>query len=84
MSLALQLKRDSQIALYLQIAEQIKDRLDAFADNYLSNENGKNFTRLYNQLRNEKILGHIKQHITVDEKKVGLEEFKKIVKEHKH
>jgi trigger factor len=65
-------------------AEQIKDRLDAFADNYLSNENGKNFTRLYNQLRNEKILGHIKQHITIDEKKVGLEEFKKIVKEHKH
>jgi trigger factor len=65
-------------------AEQIKDRLDAFADNYLSNENGKNFTRLYGQLRNEKILGHIKQNITLDEKKVSLEEFKKIVKEHKH
>lgn len=65
-------------------AEQISDRLDAIADNYLSNENGQNFMKLYQQLRNEKILSHIKQNITVSEKKVSVEEFKKIVSEHTH
>jgi trigger factor len=66
------------------IAEQLKDRLDAIADNYLSNENGQNFLRIYNQLKNEKVLKHIKENITIQEKKVSVEEFKKIVAEHKH
>jgi trigger factor len=65
-------------------AEQIADRLDAITDNYLQNENGQNFMKLYNQLRNEKILKHIKEQITIQEKKVSVDEFKKIVEEHKH
>lgn len=65
-------------------AEQISDKLDGIADNYLSNENGQNFMKLYNQLRNEKILKHIRENITVQEKKVSVEEFRKIVEEHKH
>jgi trigger factor len=65
-------------------AEQISDRLDAIADNYLQNENGQNFMRLYNQLRTEKILKFIRETITIQEKKVSVDEFKKIVKEHKH
>lgn len=65
-------------------AEQISDRLDAIADNYLQNENGQNFMRLYNQLRTEKILKFIRENITIQEKNVSVEEFKKIVQEHKH
>jgi trigger factor len=65
-------------------ASQFGDKLDGFADNYLQNENGQNFVKLYNQLRGEKILRHIRENITVQEKKVTLDEFKKIVKEHKH
>jgi len=65
-------------------AEQISDKMDAIADNYLSNENGQNFTKLYQQLRNEKILNHIKGNISISEKKVSVDEFKKIVEEHKH
>jgi trigger factor len=65
-------------------AEQISDKLDGIADNYLQNENGQNFMKLYNQLRNDKILKHIRENITVQEKKVSVEEFKKIVEEHKH
>jgi trigger factor len=64
--------------------EQLGDRLDGIADNYLQNENGQNFMRLYSQLRGEKILKFIKDNITVQEKKVSVEEFKKIVAEHKH
>ena len=65
-------------------AEQISDRLDGIADNYLQNENGQNFMKLYNQLRAEKILRLIREKITVQEKKVSVDEFKKIVQEHKH
>jgi len=65
-------------------ASQISDKLDGIADNYLQNENGQNFMKLYNQLRSEKILKHIRENITVQEKKVTVDEFKKIVEEHKH
>ncbi len=65
-------------------ADQIAERLDGIADNYLQNENGQNFMRLYNQLRTEKILKYIREKISVDEKKVTVDEFKKIVEEHRH
>lgn len=65
-------------------ASQISDRLDGIADNYLQNENGQNFMKLYNQLRAEKIFKHIRENITIQENKVTVDEFKKIVAEHKH
>lgn len=65
-------------------AEQLGDKLDGIADNYLSHENGQNFMRLYNQLRNDKIMKHIRENITVDDKPVSVDEFKKIVQEHTH
>jgi trigger factor len=65
-------------------ASQISDRLDGIADNYLQNENGQNFMKLYNQLRTEKIMKHIRENISVQEKSVSVDEFKKIVAEHKH
>jgi trigger factor len=66
------------------IAAQLGDRLDAIADNYLQNENGQNFMKIYGQLRSEKILKFIRENISVQEKKVSVDEFKKIVEEHKH
>ena len=67
-----------------QFAEQLKDRMDAIADNYLSNENGQNYMRLFNQLKNEKIMSLIKSKITIQTQPVTVDEFKKIVEEHKH
>lgn len=61
------------------MAEQLKDHMDAFADNYLKGENGQNYVKLYNEVRDEKILAYIKDNITLKEKKVDIEEFKKIV-----
>lgn len=65
-------------------AEQLGDKLDGITDNYLSHENGQNFMRLYTQLRTDKIMRHIRENITVDDKPVSIEEFKKIVQEHTH
>ncbi len=68
------------------IAEQLGDKFDAIADNYLSGQDGKgeNFMRLYNQIRHEKIMKAVREKITVQDKKVDLEEFKKLVAEHNH
>ncbi|MEJ0057154.1 MAG: trigger factor [Bacteroidota bacterium] len=68
------------------IAEQLGDKFDGIADNYLSGQDGKgeNFMRLYNQIRNEKIMKAIRENITVSEKPVSLDEFKKLAAEHAH
>jgi trigger factor len=68
------------------IAEQLGDKFDSIADNYLSGQDGKgeNFMRLYNQIRNEKIMKLIRENISVSEKKVTLEEFKKLAEAHAH
>lgn len=59
-------------------ADQLKDHLDAFADNYLKGENGENYMRIFTEVRDAKILNFIKEQITITDKKVDLEEFKKI------
>jgi trigger factor len=68
------------------IIEQLGDKMDAIADNYLAGQDGKgqNFMRLYNQLRHEKILKLIREKITITEKKVSLDEFRKIAASHNH
>ena len=66
------------------IGAQLGERLGAIVDNYLQNDNGQNFMKIYGQLRSEKILKFIRENISVEEKKVSVDEFKKIVEEHKH
>ena len=68
------------------IAEQLGDKFDSIADNYLAGQDGKgeNFMRLYNQIRSEKIMTMIRENITISEKKVSLEAFKTLAAEHNH
>ncbi len=68
------------------IAEQLGPQFDAIADNYLSGQDGKgeNFMKIYNQLKQEKIMKAVKDAATITEKKVSLEEFRKIVETHNH
>ncbi|MFM9839934.1 MAG: trigger factor [Cyclobacteriaceae bacterium] len=68
------------------IAAQLGDKMEEIANNYLSGQDGKgeNFMRIYNQLRQERIMKVVKENITIAEKKVTLEEFKKLAAEHNH
>jgi trigger factor len=68
------------------IMQQLGDKFDEIANNYLAGTDGKgeNFMRIYNQLRHERIMGVIKEGITVNEKKVTLDEFRKIAESHNH
>ena len=53
--------------------------MDAFADNYLQAENGQNYMRLYQELRDDRVYDLAKEKVSVKEKKVSVDEFKKIV-----
>jgi trigger factor len=68
------------------IAAQLGDKMEEIANNYLSGQDGKgeNFMRIYNQLRQERIMKVVKENITIAEKKVTLEEFKKLAAGHNH
>ncbi len=68
------------------IAEQLGDKFDSIADNYLSGQDGKgeNFMRLYNQIRQEKIMKVVKENVTIQSKKVTLDEFKELAAAHQH
>lgn len=66
------------------IASQLGDRMDAFADNYLNGNEGQNFMRLYNQLRQERIMAAVKEKVTINDKQISLDEFKKLVSGHRH
>lgn len=68
------------------IIEQLGERFNTLADNYLSGQDGKgeNFMRLYNQIRHERILKAIRERITITEKPVSLDEFKKAADAHAH
>ncbi|MGK7395258.1 MAG: trigger factor [Candidatus Cyclobacteriaceae bacterium M3_2C_046] len=59
-------------------AQQMGDQLDAFAQNYLQAENGKNYMNLQEQLKNEKVISHVREKVSLNEKKVDMEEFKKL------
>ncbi|MEM9857007.1 MAG: trigger factor [Bacteroidota bacterium] len=61
-------------------AEQLKDHLDDFADNYLKAENGQNYLKLYGEVRDERIMQYLKENVSITEKKVSLDEFRDIVK----
>ena len=58
---------------------QLGDKIDGIVDSYLQGENGKAYSEIYDQLRTEKILGVIKEQISITEKKVKFEEFTKLV-----
>ncbi len=57
---------------------QIEDSLDSFVDNYLKGEEGNNYTKVHNQVHADKIFNLIKEKITISDKNVDVEQFKKI------
>ena len=61
------------------LGDQMEDQLDVFADNYIKGEEGQNYLQVFNQVRGDKIMQYIREHISITEKEVNLEQFRKAV-----
>jgi len=60
------------------IGNQMDDQMDAFANNYLQGENGENYMKVFNQVQSTKVLAYINEEITIKEKEVSLDDFRKL------
>lgn len=58
------------------MSEQMEANMDAFADNYLQGEEGKNYMKLHEKVFNDKVISFIKEKITIKAKEVTLDEYK--------
>lgn len=57
---------------------QLENNMDIFVDNFLKSEKGDNYMKMYNEVKSEKTLAFIKEKISINQKKVDVEEFKQI------
>ena len=59
----------------------MEDNLDAFAQNYIQGEKGQNYMKVFNQTQEEKVMGVIKEKISLNEKKITADDFRKMLTE---
>ena len=59
------------------ILEQLGDKMDEFVKTYLEGNEGQNYTNVVNQVIAEKVYDFVKENITIIDKKVSLDEFRK-------
>jgi len=62
-----------------QATPEIEDVVNKMVEKYLSEENGKNFNRMMEQIEFEKTLEYILSKVTVSEKPISVDEFREIV-----
>ena len=61
----------------MDLNEEMRQNLEAMANNYLQQNNGENYMNVHNQLRTEKIMDILKQKVEISVKKVTRAEFEK-------
>ena len=67
---------------YLQgmpIDATMEERFMEFVHKYLNDENGKNYIKLYEEVINEKVFLYIKSNVTIKDKKIKAEDFRKLL-----
>lgn len=60
------------------VIQQLGDKMDEFADSYLKANDGENYTTIYNQVTSEKVYKHVIENVTINAKKVSLDDFRKL------
>lgn len=58
------------------MSEQMEANIDAFADNYLKGDEGKNYMKLHETVFTDKVINFMKENITIKAKAVTAEEYK--------
>ena len=57
----------------------LPDEIDTFVNNYLAYKEGENHSKMYQKIREDKILSFVSKAIEIKKKKISLEKFKEIV-----
>ncbi len=60
------------------VIQQLGDKMNEFANSYLKANNGENYTAIYNQVATEKVYKHVIESVTINTKKVSLDDFRKL------
>jgi trigger factor len=60
---------------------QMEEFLNKFADNYLKEEKGRNYVKIYEQLVYDKTMDHLISNVKLATKKVNVEEFQNLLKQ---
>lgn len=63
----------------LPINEEMEETLNKIADNYLKQDNGKTYMQTFEAVLHDKTIAYLKGAVSIKEKEVSLDEFKKIV-----
>lgn len=61
------------------LGSQMEDSMDMFVENYLQGKEGQNYMQMHTAAQNEKVLGFVKEKISLKEEKISIEEFKKLL-----
>jgi trigger factor len=60
------------------VLDQLGDRVDEFVKTYLEGNEGQNYNNVVNQVLGDKVYAFVKENITITNKKVSLDEFRKL------
>lgn len=62
----------------MDFGPEMEETFNNIADNYLKQEKGKNYLKLYDEVLLEKILALVKDKVNIAKKKISVEEFKNL------
>ncbi|MFN6946376.1 MAG: trigger factor [Cytophagaceae bacterium] len=65
----------------MAMGEEMDETLNKVAENYLQQEEGKNYYRVYDQVYNEKTISLLREKVKIDKKETDAEGFKKAIQE---
>jgi len=61
------------------LGSQMEDSMDMFVDNYLKGNEGQNYMQMITSVQNQKVLGFVRENITLNEEVVSVEKFNKLL-----
>jgi trigger factor len=62
------------------IGSQMEDSMDMFVENYLQGKDGQNnYMQMLTAVQNDKVLGFVKEKITLTEEKISIDQFKELL-----
>lgn len=63
----------------MEIQAELREQFNAFVDNFLKENKGRNYYNTFDQVLSEKVISFLQEKVSVTNKKIGSEKFKEVV-----